>query len=236
MIPAQIYFSNETIPAHFLNNVPIVKTIYDLKKRVIDSKNISPIRVVKYDDKYVSLDNRRLYAFQNAFPMQPVPIIVLDSSVKQLNVHRNAIIEVCECAKCTFYNAKVNFQKEKNKCKEIQKKIEEPDSLLTEPVNTKEPSLKTELVTSPTSISKCKSFQGPICQHKKCQQGNSNNDSICQLMQNHIHPSSHLSQLQLWMDYLPPPHGSDYLLSKMGINQREGKEISSFSFFSTTLF
>ncbi|WP_028978221.1 RHS repeat-associated core domain-containing protein [Sporocytophaga myxococcoides] len=65
--PNTIRFTQNDIAGQFKNGKGDLKTfIADLKKGVHKAEDITPIKIVEYDGKIWSLDNRRLYSFQKA--------------------------------------------------------------------------------------------------------------------------------------------------------------------------
>lgn len=57
-------FTQDTISSHFKNGKSIHTLVYDLTTNKIGSKDIEPLTVVQHEDKWWSLDNRRLYALK----------------------------------------------------------------------------------------------------------------------------------------------------------------------------
>ena len=78
MDPSTIRFTQNSISPTFSKEGQMVEgLIDDLRLGRITPDEISPIRVVRYDGKWWSLDNRRLYAFQQA-GVHDIPIVYLD--------------------------------------------------------------------------------------------------------------------------------------------------------------
>lgn len=98
-LPRKIFYSKQTIPAHFENSLSVVKTIREMKGGKIDPEMIPPIRVVQDGNRWISLDNRRLFVLRNAFS-SPISVIVLDISFKPSTAYPEAIILTCKCLEC----------------------------------------------------------------------------------------------------------------------------------------
>ena len=76
--PARIRFSQESVGANFQDGTSITELVVRLKERDgVDLASIKPIRIVERDGKIFTLDNRRLWAFQQA--NVPIPFRRLDN-------------------------------------------------------------------------------------------------------------------------------------------------------------
>jgi len=64
--PKQVRFTQDNISPYFKNGRPIDDLIKDLKTGKVKPEDIPPIRVFEKNGKIYSLDNRRLYVFQQA--------------------------------------------------------------------------------------------------------------------------------------------------------------------------
>jgi hypothetical protein len=64
--PKQVRFTQDSIAARFKNGGSIYDLIEDLKSGKVKPEDIPPIRVFEKNGKIYSLDNRRLYVFQQA--------------------------------------------------------------------------------------------------------------------------------------------------------------------------
>lgn len=110
--PWEISFSETSVPAHFADGCSLWKTISDLEKNILDPTKFPPIRVVRKDKRWISLDNRRLFVFQNA-AISSIPVITFDASPqKTFNIHRSVNIPRCNCKQCGYDNGS---REEKNK-------------------------------------------------------------------------------------------------------------------------
>jgi len=102
--PWKISYSKTSIPAHFTNSLSIWKAISDIEKGKLDPNTFPPIRVLKKDDKLVTLDNRRLFVFQNA-GLQNIATIILDKPSKQIKVSSSVKVSQCyisDCSECSY--------------------------------------------------------------------------------------------------------------------------------------
>lgn len=80
--PKTIRFSQDSIAAKFKGPYGSIDDLIEgLKKGTIDSSSIAPIRIVQWEDGIYTLDNRRLYAFQQAG--KPVRFIKLEAVPKR---------------------------------------------------------------------------------------------------------------------------------------------------------
>lgn len=107
--PNDIYYSSTEIPAHFVDNYSIRKTVIDINKGKVDYGEIPPIRVVKDGDKWISLDNRRLYVFRNAVT-SPILAIIMNTPFKQVKAYSDVKIAACECQDCGSGSAFAKIQ------------------------------------------------------------------------------------------------------------------------------
>jgi RHS repeat-associated protein len=72
--PKSIRFSQDSIKATFKDGRSVDDLIADLKSGKLTSDDVDPIRVFEKDGQQYTLDNRRLYAFQQAnVPIRTVP-------------------------------------------------------------------------------------------------------------------------------------------------------------------
>lgn len=99
--PWEISFSETSVPAHFENDFSLWKAISDLEKNVLDSTTFSPIRVVRKDKQWVSLDNRRLFVFQNA-SISSIPVIAFDTALQNIKLYRSVNVQRCNCKQCDY--------------------------------------------------------------------------------------------------------------------------------------
>lgn len=80
--PSEIFYSQDTISGKFRSSKNIGDTLDDLYDGRIKIRDIPTISVVKKDDKWVTLDNRRLWVFhhlQGAGKCDTIPVIVVRS-------------------------------------------------------------------------------------------------------------------------------------------------------------
>ena len=64
--PSDIKFAQDSISQNFRDGSSVDDLISGLKNGTIDPNSIPPIRVFEVDNQLVTLDNRRLYAYQKA--------------------------------------------------------------------------------------------------------------------------------------------------------------------------
>ena len=64
--PKQVRFSQNSVSNRFRNGKSLSETIAGLKDGSIDPSSIKPIRIVERDGQVYTLDNRRLYVYQQA--------------------------------------------------------------------------------------------------------------------------------------------------------------------------
>jgi len=99
--PWKISYSQKSIPAHFSNGVSVWKAIGDIEKNVLDPSVFPPIHVIKKDDRLVTLDNRRLFVFQNA-SVSSIQIIIIDKPYLQAQCYYSVKVSSCKCTQCSF--------------------------------------------------------------------------------------------------------------------------------------
>jgi len=97
--PWQIRFSKNSISSHFSKNDCLWSTISDLEQHILDPEDFPPIRVVQQNNNWVSLDNRRLFLFQNA-RIVSIPVIILDKYVDEIESYTSVSVLPCKCEKC----------------------------------------------------------------------------------------------------------------------------------------
>jgi hypothetical protein len=72
--PRNIRFTQDSIAARFKNGDSVDDLIEKLKAGTITANDMPPIRVFEKNGQLYSLDNRRLYAFQQAnVPIRTIP-------------------------------------------------------------------------------------------------------------------------------------------------------------------
>lgn len=78
------------------------------------------MRVIRYDNKWVSLDNRRLFVLRKV-NISSIHVIVLKKSFKPDNVFCSATVLPCKCKKCGFrvYSMECNRKQMKQKNNKI---------------------------------------------------------------------------------------------------------------------
>jgi len=108
--PQDILFSKKSIPAHFDDHSSVKKTISDLKKKTLCPEFISPIHIVKKDDKWISLDNRRLFAFQEVNISEILVILVNHENLETVDGYASVQISSCNCNDCCFTAEKSEVQ------------------------------------------------------------------------------------------------------------------------------
>ena len=72
--PQDIRFSQDSISSRFKNGNTVSETIDNLKTGELTANDFPNIRVVERDGKLYTLDNRRLYCFQEA-GLESIPVI-----------------------------------------------------------------------------------------------------------------------------------------------------------------
>ena len=72
--PKSVHFTQDSISGRFKNGSSVENTISGLKTGAISPDNFPPIRIFEIDGTLFSLDNRRLYVFQQAgIPIKTTP-------------------------------------------------------------------------------------------------------------------------------------------------------------------
>jgi len=99
--PLQISFSKSYVSAHFDDNQSLWSVIRNLEKNTLDPSTFPPIRVVRKDDKWISLDNRRLFVFQNA-SISSISVNMLNQSFEVTDSYRSVKVKSCSCKECDF--------------------------------------------------------------------------------------------------------------------------------------
>lgn len=100
--PNDILFSKNTIPAHF-DDCSVWKMVSELKKKKLSQKFVPPIRVVKKENKWISLDNRRLFVFQKACISEILVIVMTDyKNLETVNGYVSTLILQCNCDECDY--------------------------------------------------------------------------------------------------------------------------------------
>ncbi len=83
MNPADITFSQKSVAETFTDGTLLVKVVHQLVIGTLNAGDIPPIRVVKLNDRWVTLDNRRLRVFKNA-GTRDIPVIICDKNDPQI--------------------------------------------------------------------------------------------------------------------------------------------------------
>ena len=92
--PATIRFTQNSIKSSFRSGDSIDELISGLRNGTVSPDTIPPIRVFDVDGQLFSLDNRRLYAFQQAGkPINTVPATMLEIAADQLRDKFTTITE-----------------------------------------------------------------------------------------------------------------------------------------------
>jgi hypothetical protein len=74
--PRHIYYTQPNVSLHFNDGRELNLLIDSIKRKTITPENIPTIQVVEYNDRYYSLDNRRLCAFKSA-GLDNIPVQIL---------------------------------------------------------------------------------------------------------------------------------------------------------------
>merc|ERR1712130_949613 len=119
-LPQQIFYSQHSIEPHFVDNSSVAMTIREILKNKIDPETIPPIRVIQDDNRWISLDNRRLFVFRNAV-ISPIVVIVLNTYFKPSNFYSNAELIPCKCQECVHKTTAVKSSKKQRKSKKNKK-------------------------------------------------------------------------------------------------------------------
>lgn len=82
---SEINFSQQSVSLHFTDGRALEDVIKGLLSGIIKPHEIPPIRVVNFRSRWISLDNRRLRVFKNAFisEIQVVVCDLLDQNIKR---------------------------------------------------------------------------------------------------------------------------------------------------------
>jgi len=99
--PWDISFSNETISAHFNKGMSIWKAISDMEKAKLFPDSFPSIRVFRDRERLVSLDNRRLFVFQNA-SVKTISAIIIESPCKTIQSFHSVTVKSCVCRECSY--------------------------------------------------------------------------------------------------------------------------------------
>lgn len=78
-----IHFTQASVAENFADGRTVANLTTQLINGAITPEDIEPIRVVSYKNKWMSLDNRRLRAFKDAF-VEEIPIVVCNLSVPDI--------------------------------------------------------------------------------------------------------------------------------------------------------
>jgi len=70
--PDHIYYTQETIRDVFQNGIPLIETLEQLRSASITVNDIPPIKVLEYEGKWWTIDNRRLWVFREYGQVIPV--------------------------------------------------------------------------------------------------------------------------------------------------------------------
>merc|ERR1712130_591083 len=97
---SQIFYSVKNISPHFDNKQSLWQTLSDLEKNVLAVNMFPTIRVVKQNKKWISLDNRRLFVFQNSVNCE-VPVFIIPQHAP-LESYRSVNVLDCSCKCCVF--------------------------------------------------------------------------------------------------------------------------------------
>merc|ERR1712228_1076482 len=81
--PWELWFSEASIQPHFVDGSSLWKTISDLEMRTLDPTEFPVIRVIRKNKRWISLDNRRLFVFQNA-TISSIPVVAFDASPQKV--------------------------------------------------------------------------------------------------------------------------------------------------------
>jgi len=82
--PSIIHFTHSKIKPHFSTGKPIVDTYKEIEEKNISINDIPTINVYYIDQKYYSLNNRRLYLFKMCKDNGLLPDNVISVNIKKI--------------------------------------------------------------------------------------------------------------------------------------------------------
>jgi len=98
--PKEIFFSKPTIFPHFMRN-SLMKVIIDLKLNTLNPNAFPPIRVIRSSNKWITLDNSRLFAFQSA-NIPYIRVFFIEDPYYSLKCYKSVKVLPCKCKECIW--------------------------------------------------------------------------------------------------------------------------------------
>jgi len=109
-----ICFSQDSIESHFTTKQSVWKVISDLEKNILDCTTFNPIDVVRKQNQWISLNNRRLFVFQNA-GINNIPVRVIEQIPRDIKPYRSVQVLPCKCESCGFGEFSTRYSEKQDK-------------------------------------------------------------------------------------------------------------------------